>query len=98
MGSICYINIDPKTWKVCNTNKQLKQEYGGEHLYKIYYGIFDDDLTGQDDMEMLIRSSIYNCLVSGDYKVSSQSKFKRELIIQDMYGNEIAPLKAGFCY
>lgn len=98
MGSICYINTDPTTWEVYNTDKQLKPEYGGEYLYKVYYGVFDDDLTGQNDMEILIRSSVYNHLILGDYKVSSQSKFKRRLIIQDINGNKIAPLKENFCY
>lgn len=97
MGSICYIDTNPNRWKVRETNKKLKEEYGGEELLEVCYGSLDDDPGGAFDMEMYMRKSIYEKLIAGKYKVSPESKWKRKLIVLDVAGNEVPPVGV-VCY
>lgn len=98
MGSICYINSDPNSWLSIETNLYLKPQYGGEGLYSVHFGTFDDDSCGVIDMEMYMRESVYLKVMSGEYTVSPQSGRNHELILQDKQSNIIPALKPGFCY
>ena len=97
MGSICSINRCPKTWPAYLSGKKLKDEYGGEDLMTIQYGFFDDDLRAFD-MEMYMRKSVYEKLMSGEYSVRKDSSIMRRLIIIDKDGQEIKPMAEDFCY
>lgn len=97
MGSICHINRNPKTWKMYYPDKKLKEKYGGDTLVHIAYGSFDD-YPQMFDLEMLMRESIYNKLVSGEYLVSEDSSWKRKLIVTDKEGKIIEPIDSEFCY
>jgi hypothetical protein len=64
---------------------------------KVCYGVFDD-FPGVQDMEIYMRKSVYNKLLSGEYIVAKESDFKRSLIIKDKNGNIVEPVKEDFCY
>ena len=98
MGSICYINRNPKSWVAYLTGKKLKHEYGGELLYNVRYGSFDDDPGGCSDLEILMRESVYKKALAGEYSVSEESKYKHRLILVDMNGEKVEPISRSFCY
>lgn len=87
MGSIVSIYQDPKTWDIKGTNKHLKQEYGGEKLFRVVYGEWDDELSGIQPMEIHMRKSVLEKVLTGEYTVHSNSQYKRTLILQDKNGN-----------
>lgn len=95
MGSICWIEKDPKKWKLRETTKKLKEEYGGEGLLKVKYGEFDDECLC--DMEMYMRFSVWEKILTGEYTVSPNSKWQRKLILVDKEGKEVLPL-SGIIY
>ena len=97
MGSIWYISTNPMRWTAYETGTRLKEEYGGEELIKICYGSFDDDPGGSVDLEMLMRRSVYEKVMSGEYSVSPESKKRRKLILIDHSGKEVPPI-AGTVY
>ena len=82
MGSICHIINDPKKWRFWETEKKLKPEYGGEILYKITYGTFDDDPIGVFNLEMYMRKSILDNLLNGKYTIDPESRWKRKKILR----------------
>ena len=94
IGSICYINKNPRTWHSEETSLVTKKEYGSEELVKICYGEFDD-FPAPFELTMLMRKSIYNKLISGEYKVSSDCHFNRELTVIDRNNNKIEPLNSA---
>lgn len=94
MGSICWISSDPRRWRAYETGQKLKEEYGGEDLFKVCYGSFDDDPGGVFDLEMLMRQSVYQKAMSGEYKVSPNSRWQHKLILVDAVGKEISPVGA----
>lgn len=98
MGSICYINRNPKSWVAYMTQKKLRQEYGGEPLYNVRYGTLDDDPDGCSDLEILMRESVYQKVLTGEYTVSAESKHMHRLILIDRNGKEVEPLSGGYCY
>ena len=98
MGSICHIVRNPKVWRFWETDKKLKHEYGGEILYKVVYGTFDDDPIGVFDLEMYMRKSILDNLLNGKYTIDTNSRWERKLIVLDESKNKIHPLKKDFCY
>lgn len=97
MGSICAINTNPATWTAYNSGRKLKPEFGGEPLMLVRYGTLDDDPDGQVDMEMYMRESVYNNLISGIYKINPDSKWQHRLIVVDTNNNVIQPI-GGICY
>lgn len=97
MGSICCINTNPNAWAAYDSGKHLKPEFGGEPLMTVRYGTFDDDPDGLIDLEMSMRKSVYDKLMNGTYKVSPDSRWRRQLIITDRDGN-IIPSLAGSVY
>lgn len=97
MGSICSINRNPNTWRMWYPDKKLKEKFGGESLVKIVYGTFDD-YPQSFEMEMYMRESIYQKLISGEYKVSSDSNIYKRLIIEDSNGDEVRAIADDFCY
>ena len=97
MGSIIHIKSNPTTWKVYDSGKCLKEEYGGEKLLTVHYGFFDDDPCGVCDMEMYMRESIYQKLLNNEYVVSANSKFHQKLILLDKNGN-VVPSLCGTIY
>lgn len=97
MGSICYINRNPKTWNMYYSDKKLKEKYGGDTLVHITYGSFDD-YPQMFDLEMLMREKIYNRLISGEYRVSEDSHWKRKLIVVNKDGEVIEPIDSEICY
>ena len=96
MGSIIYINKDPKTWPAFNEGYTLTGPYNYEPLIKVRYGTCDDDPDGVVDLEMDMRRTIYDNLVKGKYRVSKNSI--RELKILDENNNIIEPIKEGVLY
>ena len=96
MGKIYYINKNPKTWHAHETNMTLKPEYGGEKLMKITYGECDDYPTGLTDLDMYMRKSIYQSIMSEEFRVGS--KDGQTLTVYDNDGNEILPLTEGIIY
>lgn len=97
MGSICHINTNPKTWVAFDSGLKLKPEFGGESLMTVRYGTFDDDPDGICDMEMYMRTSVYEGLLNGTYTVSPDSKWQHRLIVLDTNG-QIVPSVGGSCY
>lgn len=97
MGSICSINTNPATWPAYDSGRKLKPEFGGESLMTVRYGTFDDDPGGLTDMEIYMRTSVYDKLMDGTYKVSPDSCWRRKLIITDKGGN-IIPSLGGTVY
>lgn len=95
IGSITYINRNPKQWRAYDSGKKLKPEFGGEKLMVIYYGTFDDDPDGTCEMTMYMRESVYNNLMTGTYSVSPNSMHR--LIILDE-NKHIVPSIGGHCY
>ena len=98
MGSIIYINRHPDTWTVLFGDWRLKESFGGDKLIKVRYGTFDDDPSGAFDLEMFMRNSVYDKLLSGEYHVSPDSCFSKTLVIVDKTGKMIKPVKEDFCY
>lgn len=92
MGSICHINRNPKTWTAIPSGKKTKPEYGDEPLIKITYGDFDDDPGGTFELVMLMRKSIYDKLISGEYSVMNDSSRLRSLRVCDRAGQYVKPL------
>ena len=97
MGSIYHIVANPERWNAYITTKRLKEEYGGDRLYHIRYGLLDDDPCGCFDLEMLMRESIFQGVMSGEYTISNESKYKQRLILLDKDHKEIPPL-SSICY
>lgn len=95
MGSIATIYQNPNAWKITPTEKYLKPEYSGEKLFHVVYGEWDDELSGTQPMEIHIRESIVNKILSGEYKIHPNSKHKRKLILQDEIGNIVPALPQG---
>lgn len=89
---------NPAKWTVFDTGKHARTEFGGEALYKVCYGEFDDYPEGVTDMEILMRESVYAKVMLGQYRVSDESKYKHTLILLDKNGAEVLPLEQGFCY
>lgn len=92
MGNICFINRRPNTWPACLSKKVLKPEYGSESLIHIRYGTFDDYPDGAYELEMLMRRSVYNKLLSGEYSVDPDSNRLRRLMVIDRNGRAVEPL------
>ena len=97
MGSIYHIKHNPKDWRIIKSELKLKEEYGGEQVVEAVYGELDD-YPSIYDLSMYFRSSIYDKLISGEYKVDTNSRFGGNLRIIDSLGNKIEPLSDGFCY
>lgn len=87
IGSICHIIKNPKNWNCIPTDKRLKPEYCGEILYKVQYGELDDYLDGLIPLDIYIRKSILNKLISGEYKVERGPDFSIQIF--DSNGNII---------
>lgn len=92
MGTICSINTRPNTWPAFTTEAKLKPEFGTDPLYVIHYGSLDDDPVGVSDLTMLMRKSIYDKLLSGEYVVSPDSNRVNRLIVLDRDGKTVQPL------
>lgn len=97
MGSICSIISNPRNWRVYKTDMCLVPEYGGESILKVVYGACEDDPDGICELEAYMRTSVYEKLVAGKYKVSPDSKWRRKLIITDAHNNTVPSIK-GLCY
>ena len=95
MGSIVHINRNPKTWVTIDEGYTLTGPYNYAPILKIRYGSFDDDPDGLVEMEMHMRKSIYENLMSGKYKVSREHI--RELRVLDENNQIIEPIN-DFCY
>lgn len=87
IGSICHIIKNPKNWNCIPTDKRLKPEYGGEILYKVQYGELDDYPDGLVPLDIYIRESILNKLISGEYTVERGPDFSIQIF--DSNGNII---------
>ncbi len=92
MGSICSINRCPSTWPAYETGKHLKPEFGGETLWHVEYGTFDDYPEGPSPLEMFMRESVYKDLIAGKYSVSPDSDRLHRLILIDATGHPLKPL------
>ena len=90
MGSICYIQTVPSEWTAWQAGLRLVDSLGGEDLVRVRFGSFDDETLS--DMEMYMRQSIFDKVMSGEYRVSPNSKWKKKLVLIDKHGNEVAPI------
>ena len=91
MGSIVFIQKNPKLWYAYDSGKKLKPEFGGEKLIKIRYGEWDDDPMGTSPLEMLMRESIYNKLINKQIVVSPFHSHEL-MLIDYLSGKEIKKL------
>ena len=96
MGSIYHINKNPEKWNAHYPGISLKPEHGGEPLLKIIYGTCDDDPGGIEELTMLMRKSVYEKIMNGEYSISTQSN--RTLVVIDRNGNMIPPLNSDTIY
>lgn len=87
MGSIINIRTNPKNWHIDDT-MPLSLKETGETLVKAYVGVGDYDYLGPDDIVVYIRKSIYDKLISGEYKVRRNQV---ELVVEDADGNVVQP-------
>lgn len=97
MGSIVHINTRPRTWTAYDSGRKLRKEYGGEPIWYVCYGTHDDDPVGVTDLDMYMRESVYNKLISGEYHIQLNSN-RRAFTVCDKDGNTIEPISPGFCY
>lgn len=79
MGSIYHINRNPKNWVYIPTDKKLVPEHGGDRLYQVRYGELDDYPDGLVPLEIYIRESIANKLMSGEYKFKQGPDFSVQI-------------------
>lgn len=98
MGSMCHIKKDPKTWMQWPTSYQTRPDLGGEELVRVRYGTWDDDPGGAFDLEMLMRSGVYDKLLSKVYTVAPDSDQKRGLRVLDETGRLVEPLAEDTIY
>ena len=98
MGSIYHIETNPNRWPMFCSSKQLKPELGGDKLVTIRYGSCDDDPDGICGLDMYMREEVYQKLLSGEYKIHPDSRYRHRLIVIDINGNVLPPIKEGFCY
>ena len=87
MGSTINIEHDPKRWAVGTRGTFLKKD--GEKLLSVTIGDFDDGFSGSSPIELYIRESIYQKLMSGEYTV--QPGYITRLIVLDSNGNLVKP-------
>lgn len=95
MGSIVYIEKNPHKWRQIDEGLRLKSD-PSESLVKIAYGDFDDDPLGSYDLEILMRRSILDKLLSGEYHVDPCCR--NDLIILDRNGDPIPPIEPDAIY
>lgn len=91
MGSIVSIYSNPKKWRIVSLDLHVEKRYGGEKLYKVLYGKWDDELSGEQDMSIYMRKSILDKVISGEYIVHPDSSFKRKLILIDKQTGKVVP-------
>jgi len=96
MGSICYIERNPKRWTVLDRGLRLKTT--GEEIVTVRCGDFSDDPMETMDIELYMRKTILKKLLSGEYSVSPSSKFHWSPIIIRKDGTIVPPVCDGFCY
>ena len=96
MGSICFIDRNPKRWIVFDKGHRLRTT--GEKLVTVRCGTFDDDPGGIIDIELYMRQSVLDKLIAGEYRISQNSSFHGWPIITDQIGTIVTPVKEGFCY
>ena len=87
MGSIINIWGNPKNWYIDDT-KELSLKETGEALVVAHVGVGDWDYLGQDDVVVYIRKSIYDKLMTGEYKVRRN---QIKLVVEDTTGNIVQP-------
>lgn len=87
MGSIINIWVNPKNWHIDET-KELSLKETGEPLVVAHVGVGDWDYLGPDDVVVYIRKSIYDKLISGEYRVRRN---QIRLVVEDLDGNIIQP-------
>lgn len=92
MGALYLTNPHPNTWPAWLTDKRLKPKLGGERLYHVEYGTFDDG-PQVFPLTILIRESIYEKLCRRELGYSPRSKDKRTLVLTDKDGNEVPHLE-----
>ena len=95
MGSICYIERNPKRWTVFDRGERLRATH--EPLVTVRCGDFDDYPSGTTDIELRIRKSVLDKLLAGEYHVDAQSRYCGYPVIVDTDGALIEPVEAGFC-
>lgn len=96
MGSICYIERNSKRWTVLDRGTRLKTT--GEKLVTVRCGDFDDYPAGTVDIEIYMRKSILDKLLTGEYRVSPNSRFHGSPIVLRQDGSVVPPIEEGFCY
>lgn len=92
------INTDPKTWPACDSGRRCKSDTGNkEAILQVTYGTSHDDNREFRNLDLYMRKSIYDKLVSGEYHIRATENGKG-FTIHDATGARIPPISACFCY
>ena len=99
MGNIIYIEKNPRKWKSIDCGSSLKSD-PDEKLVRVTYGEFDDDPLGTYDLDMLMRKSVYDKLISGEYHIEDNTgKLKEsDFCVIDKDNHLIDPISDGSIY
>lgn len=99
MGNIIYIEKNPRKWKFIDCESSLKTD-PNEKLIKVTYGELDDDPLGTYDLEILMRKSVYDKLISGECRIEdSTGRLKGfDFCVIDKDNNLIDPISDGTIY
>lgn len=92
------INTDPKTWPAYDSGHRHKSGIGNkEVILQVTYGISRDDNNKFQNLDLYMRKSIYEKLVSGEYHIQTTENSKG-FTIHDAANTRIPPISACFCY
>ena len=98
MGSMCHIKKDPKTWMQWPTSYQTRPDLGGEEILRVRYGTWDADPGGAFGLDLLMRSGVYDKLLSKVYTVAPDSDLNRGLRVGVVSGSLVEPLAEDTIY
>ena len=91
MSDLCTINMRPETWP----NRLVSDlRINGEAVYSITYGDYhfnpyNPDMHDISGMTCLMRASVHEKLLNGEYSISPNSQRLMRLIILDKTGKMI---------
>ena len=91
MSDLCTVNMKPETWPNMLVSDM---RVNGEAVYAITYGNYhfnpyDPELQAMSGMTCLMRASVHEKLLSGEYTVSPESQRLMRLIILDKSGRQV---------
>ncbi len=99
MSKVYEIYRNKKYWSRCDTGSYTKSKFEKrEKLYEINYGRTDDYLKGIEELYILMRKSVYDNVMSGNFIISDESQSKLELTLEDKNGDVVPMFKEGEIY